>query len=158
MEICEQSEAFVEEDGDLVFDHTKLILRRDNEYFYTRANWRLSSPSAVDISQLKISQIPVENVWPPMDPCFTRAPDPLPPNSYVKQPSLLYYGDTPASLEPGRQILAEVEVCEVLRRHPYPNIAQYRGCLTKSGRVMGLCFHKYPTTLSQKLKETTPFD
>lgn len=39
MEICEQSEAFLEEDGDLVFDHTKLILRRDDEYFYARANW-----------------------------------------------------------------------------------------------------------------------
>lgn len=157
MEICEQSEAFVDKDGDLVFDHTKLILRRD-EYFYARANWRVSSPSAVDISQLKISKIPMENVWPPMDPCFTPAPDPLPPNSYIKQPSLLYYGDSPASLEPGRQVLAEVEVCEVLRRHPHPNIAQYLGCVTKNGRVTGLCFNKYPMTLSQKLKEATPFD
>lgn len=40
MEICENGEAFVEEDGDPVFDHTKLILRRGDEYFYARANWR----------------------------------------------------------------------------------------------------------------------
>ena len=89
-----------------------------------------------------------------MDPSFTLAPSPLPPDSYFKQPSLLYYGDTPASLEPGRQVLAEVEVCEVLRRHPHPNIAQYLGCVTENGRAMGLCFKKYD--LSQHLS-TKPF-
>lgn len=56
-----------------------------------------------------------------MDPSFTLAPSALPPDSYFKQPSLIYYDDTPASLEPGRQVLAEVEACEVLRRHPHPN-------------------------------------
>ncbi|KAM5476734.1 hypothetical protein MauCBS54593_000004 [Microsporum audouinii] len=158
MEICEQSEAFVEQDGDLVFDHTKLILRRDNEYFYARANWRTSSRSTVDISQLKVSRIPTENVWPLMDPRYTPAPDPLPPNSYIKQPSLLYYDDTPASSEPDRQVLAEVEACEVLRSHPHTNIAQYLGCVTKDGRITGLCFVKYPMSLSQRLTATAPFD
>ena len=154
MEICENSEMFVEEDDDLVFDHTKLILRRGDEYFHARANWRNPSPSADDLSQLEVSKIPIENVWPPMDPSFTLAPSPLPPDSYFKQPSLLYYGDTPASLEPGRQVLAEVEVCKVLRRHPHPNIAQYLGCVTENGRAMGLCFKKYD--LSQHLS-TKPF-
>ncbi|EGC47225.1 serine/threonine protein kinase [Histoplasma capsulatum var. duboisii H88] len=156
MEICEQSEAFVEQDGDLIFDHTKLILREDDEYFYARANWRVSSPA--DISQLKINKILTQNVWPPMDSRYTPSPDPLPPNSYIKEPSLLHYGDTPASLEPGRQLLAEVEVCEVLRRNPHPNIAQYLGCVTKGGRIMGLCFVKYSMTLSQRLRKATPFD
>jgi hypothetical protein len=90
MEICEQSQAFLDKDGDLVFDHTKLILRRGSEYFYARANRRVSSLSAVDISQLKLHKINTENVWPPMDPSFTPVPDPLPPNSYIKQTSLLY--------------------------------------------------------------------
>jgi serine/threonine protein kinase len=27
-----------------------------------------------------------------------------------------------------------------------------------AGKITGLCFHKYPMTLSQKLKEATPFD
>lgn len=158
MEICEQSEAFVEQDGDLVFDHTKLILRRDSDYFYARTNWRASSRSTVDISQLKISKIPTENVWPLMNPRYTPSPDPLPPNSYIKQPSLLYYGDTPASVEQGRQVLAEVEACEVLRNHPHTNIARYLGCVTKNGRIMGICFVKYPMNLSQRLKEATAFN
>jgi serine/threonine protein kinase len=160
MEICEKAEAFVDQDDDIVFDHTRLILRRDNEYFYARTDWRILDlhPSAADISQLELNKIPMENVWPPMDPRFTPAPDPLPPNCYVKQPSLLYYSDTPASLEPARQVLAEVEACEVLQQHPHPNIAQYFGCVTMDGKITGLCFHKYPITLSQKLKEATPFD
>ena len=142
----------------LVFDHTKLILRRDNKYFYARASWRASSPSEIDSSQLEASEFPIENVWPSMDPNFTLAPSPLPPDSYFKQPSLLYYGDTHASLESGRQVLAEVEACEVLRRHPHPNIAQYLGCATENGKVMGLYFKKYPVALSQKLKDGTPFN
>lgn len=61
-------------------------------------------------------------------------------------------------LESGRQLLAEVEACEVLPRHPHPNIAQYLGCVTENGKVMGLYFKKYPVALSQKLKDGTPFN
>lgn len=146
----------MEQDGDLIFDQTKLILREDDEYFYARANRHVSSPA--DISQLKINKILTQNVWPPMDSRYTPAPDPLPPNSYIKEPSLLCYGDTPAALEPGRQLLAEVEVCEVLRRNPHPNIAQYLGCITKNSRITGLCFVKYSMNLSQRLRKATPFD
>ncbi|PGH09737.1 hypothetical protein GX51_00417 [Blastomyces parvus] len=139
MQICEQSEAFVELDGSPVFDHTKLILRRDDEFFYARANWRETSGRK----------------WTPR---YTPAPDPLPPNPYIKQPSLLYLGNTSASFEPGRQVLAEVDASEVLRSHPHPNIARYLGCVTENGRIMGLCFAKYPRNLLQRLKEPTPIN
>ncbi|EFW20402.1 hypothetical protein D8B26_003210 [Coccidioides posadasii str. Silveira] len=119
---------------------------------------RASSSSAVDISQLEITKIPAEKIWPPMDPHYTLAPDPLPPNSYIKQQSLLYYSDTPASLEPGHQILAEVEACEVLQSHPHPNIAQYLDCVTKNGRITGLCFIKYSMNLFQRLKKESSCD
>ena len=51
-----------------------------------------------------------------MDLYFNPAPNSLPPNSYLEQPNFLYHGNIPASLELGRQVLAEVGVCEVLRR------------------------------------------
>ncbi len=76
----------------------------------------------------------------------------------MKQPSLLHYGDTAASLHLNTQLLNEVEICEILRRHPHPNNAHYLGCVVKDGRVRGLCFVKYPATLRQKLKDGTPFD
>lgn len=40
MEICEQNEAFVEEDGDLAFHHTKIILRDGNQYYYALTEQR----------------------------------------------------------------------------------------------------------------------
>lgn len=128
MEIHEQRQAFIKKGENLVFDHTKLILRRGSEYFFARAKWRRrSAPSADEISQLETTKISIEDVWPPMKSSFTLAADPLPPNTYIKQPSLLHYGDSPASLQPGRHILAEIEACEVLRtlevaRHHTPDL------------------------------------
>ena len=47
MEVCEHNEAFVEEDGDLAFSHTKVILRQGDLYFYaiTRHRYLLSGIS-----------------------------------------------------------------------------------------------------------------
>ena len=103
-----------------------------------------------------MTRIPVDQIWPLVDPKFTRAPDPLPPASYVKRPRLLYYGlDDP---DYSRPILAEVEACELLRLHPHANGARYLGCIVREGRIRGLAFAKYSVTLSQMLKDGTYFD
>lgn len=79
--------------------------------------------------------------------------------SYVKRPSLLNYESTSNHPEFLELILSDIRVCEILRRNPHPNIAQYLGCLVnKEGRVSGLVFAKYPITLTQILREETPFD
>jgi hypothetical protein len=78
---------------------------------------------------MDLIQIPIDDIWPVYHPKFTQAPNPLPPNSYVKQPSLLYYGDTAASFKLSSQLLNEAEACEILINHPHPNIAQYIGCI-----------------------------
>ncbi len=36
-------------------------------------------------------------------------------------------------------------------QHPHPNIASYRGCLEARGRVSGLCFKRYVSTLAEKV-------
>jgi serine/threonine protein kinase len=43
----------------------------------------------------------------------------------------------------------ELEVCEILKRHPHPNIATYLGCQVSDGRIIGICFSKYDSTLMQ---------
>lgn len=63
----------------------------------------------------------------------------------MKTPDLLSYADR--NLE--RQIACEADTCEVLRKHPHPNIATYYGCQLSYGRVSGLCFKRYTTTLSE---------
>ncbi|ORY56654.1 kinase-like domain-containing protein [Pseudomassariella vexata] len=41
--------------------------------------------------------------------------------------------------------------CEVIRNHPHPNVASYYGCRDTRGRVSGLCFKRYTSTLSEKV-------
>lgn len=48
-------------------------------------------------------------------------------------------------------IQRELEVREVLRRHPNPNIATYYDCREEVGRATGLCFKRYKETLSAKV-------
>jgi serine/threonine protein kinase len=158
MEICEKGQIFRENENDYIFDHSKIILRRaDDEYFYARTSQYIFRSPQIDINGLDTIQISAHHVWPLADPKFTRAPEPLPSTCYLKRPSLLYYENTPDKPDYAHQILTEVEACEVLRIHPHPNIAQYLGCVVRDGRIRGLCFAKYSITLSQMLKDETPF-
>nr|AAY23171.1 putative serine/threonine-protein kinase [Penicillium chrysogenum] len=58
-------------------------------------------------------------------------------------PSLLAYAD--GNLD--KQITREIRTCETLRKNPHPNIAAYYGYTESCGRVSGLCFKRYPSTL-----------
>ncbi len=156
MEICERGEIFADRAGDWVFDHSKLILRTANdEYYYFKTSQRIFHPARVDIKGLRAIKIPVD-IWPLVDAEFTRAPEPLPATCYVKQPGLLYY-EAATGPDYAELILGEVEACEILRKHPHPNIARYLGCIVKDGRIRGLAFDKYTTTLSQMLEDGTSF-
>ncbi|KAH8655655.1 kinase-like domain-containing protein [Xylariales sp. PMI_506] len=41
----------------------------------------------------------------------------------------------------------EIEICELLQKHPHRNIAAYHGCFATNGRATGLCFARYKGTL-----------
>jgi hypothetical protein len=124
MEICEKGQIFIEKDNEYILDHSKIILRRaDDEYFYAITRQSIFRSPQIDIDGLDTIPIPADHVWPLADPKFIRAPEPLPSTCYLKRPSLLYYENTPNKPDYGRQILTEVEACEVLSKHPHPNIA-----------------------------------
>ncbi|PSR75071.1 hypothetical protein BD289DRAFT_464087 [Coniella lustricola] len=87
MEIYNQSEAFVDEEGDLVFDYTKVILKAsEDEFFFARIPHRLKTPPDIDFGAHDLTKIPVDD------------------------PNLLCYGDTNASFKLAEQILNEAEV------------------------------------------------
>ncbi|POR32016.1 Uncharacterized protein TPAR_07755, partial [Tolypocladium paradoxum] len=115
MEIHEQSEAFVQK-GELVPHHTKVSFRQHGEFFYTVSDHGLLPSVAADVNPSNLATILTETIWPEFDSKFSRVPKPLPPNYYVKRPSLLYYGDTTAFFEAGGQLRNEVAVCEPARR------------------------------------------
>jgi serine/threonine protein kinase len=101
---------------------------------------------------IKLVEIPTDDLWPIFDPKFTRASQSPPADIYIKRPSILMYGDIPASGKLTHQVLNEVEVCETLRKNPHPNIAQYLVCTVEDNRITGLCLVRYDITLSDKLK------
>jgi serine/threonine protein kinase len=70
-----------------------------------------------------------------------------PHDCYVKTPDLWAY--TSPNLE--QPILCEVEVCELLKTYPHPNIAVYKGCRSTNGRVSGIYFQRYTLTLQEKV-------
>lgn len=158
MEICERGQIFIETDQDPTFDHTKLILRGPNdEYFYAKSNERRFPSLQIDPNTVETIKIPT-NIWPLVTPELTQAPDPPPATAYLKRHSLLFYEATSGSSDYALQILTEVEACEILRKHPHPNIAPYWGCVVRDGRIRELCFPRYGVTLAQMLKDGTQFD
>jgi len=135
MEICEQNQSWAEEDGDLVFSHTKIILREGDQYYYTSTSRRYPDDGKADLQGLDIVPIQASHIWPPFQAQLGRAPEPLPQDYYVKQPRLIDYISTSTGF--GDLLLHEAEVCEILRASPHPNIAQYLGLsqiVTKQGR------------------------
>jgi hypothetical protein len=152
MEVCEQSEAFIEVEGDLSFSHTKVILRDGHQYYYAVTSHRYLRESHINLAELNPMAIPTSKIWPPFPTAFSRVSEPLTSNCYVKRPSLLWYGDTVASTDVSNLLLNEAQVCEILRANPHPNIAQYLGCVVENDRITGLYFVKYSMNLSEKVQ------
>jgi hypothetical protein len=159
MEVCDQNEAWVEKDEDYTFSHSKIILRKTDEYFYATSAHRYRSAADINMLDLDLIPIPVSEIWPQFPKHFKRAPEPLSETCYVKRPSLLYYGDTEASTGVSDLVLHEAQVCEILQRSPHPNIAEYLGCVVEKSRITYLCFVKYDMTLSQRITQVSrPFN
>lgn len=152
LEIVEQNEAFIEEDGDFVYDHTNIILRQEKQYFSAKVEDRSFQPNDLNIASLDITPIPSEHFCPKVQHDITEVLE-VYSNTYIKRPSLLSWQPSNANPESiGELVLQEAEVCEILKRNPHPNIAQYYGYLIEAERITDLCFAKYTSTISERLK------
>lgn len=160
MEILEYSEAFVEKNGDLDFSHTKIIIRRGSLHYYAISSNRYHTASEIDPEALQQVPILSSRIWPAFPSDLTRVPEPLPDDCYVKRPCLLYYGDSEeAPTELATLTFHEAKTCEILKKSPHPNIAQYLGCLVNEhNRTKGLCFKRYEETLAQMVGRAHHFD
>ncbi|KAJ5625165.1 hypothetical protein N7510_001474 [Penicillium lagena] len=93
--------------------------------------------------------IPSHSFYPDYDNIFTRSYGNGSGNWHLKQPKLSDYNpDNPNQVQ--SQVLHEVRICELLRKQPHPNIAQYHGCDVQDGRITGLLFTKYDRTLMER--------
>ncbi|KAJ5364404.1 uncharacterized protein N7496_010117 [Penicillium cataractarum] len=135
MEIIQKNEAFKRIDnGQLRFSYVQIFARRDGVLYSGKWLNRQESPNTLEELQ-ELKRITIEDRGPEVKTTWSAV--------FVKTPSLLAYAD--GNLE--KRISREVETCEILRENPHPNIATYYGCNENNGRVSGLCFRRYKSTL-----------
>lgn len=151
LEVLETREAYEEEGGEYRFVGT-LIVYRDGDGFYHAISKARGSARPELIMDLVTSKTPIPTAAyrPRFLSTLTRAPDPLPHDTYIKRPSLISYDRVRESAPPNciaDDLLVEVQVYEVLRRNPHPNIARSLGCRTLGDEIDGICLPGYETAL-----------
>jgi Protein kinase domain len=155
LHVLEMNEAFEEVDGRFSFSGTLIVYQANTELHHAFLEARCSSLSDVTAESLTNDiRIPVEAYNPLFPSELTRAPDPLPINSFIKKPQLISYDRICLGSQPtliAESLLEEATVCELLIKHRHPNIAAYFGCQVSDGRIIGLCFARYQRTLMQEV-------
>lgn len=125
--------------------YVKVIARKDGEYYLGKWTDRKRQPC--EFSQLQdVKLIPSKNRSPVLQPHWTVVPDGNFPY-YIKRPSL------EDCLDPGLEVQVEheIQMCELVRQPPHPRLATYHGAVVVQGRVSGLAFEKYETTLLERV-------
>lgn len=146
MEVLNALHCFTPVDGGIKFIYTKVLFRRDGVIYCAKSpNKRVDSAVGAD-NLSDVRPIPPQAYRPLLPPGCTIALGSS--DCYIKQPNLISFegGVTLANL-----VLKELTACEVIRKHPHPNIATYYGCIASEGRVAGLCFKQYPENLMGKI-------
>lgn len=161
-QILEKAEAFIDSSsGDLEFHHTAVVFRDPNgrNIFWIHVPDRIFRNDQIfpfeNLENLEGALlISPERVFPLFDPSagFTICPNPNSSDVFVKRPSLLDYNSESDAIR--ETFLQEAQVCEtLLKKVPHVNIARYLGCAVEDSRITGLCFTRYQTTLSEKVKQ-----
>ena len=151
IEMLQQNECFEEIDGQYECTGTLAVYRFGDDIFHMFSKSRYQDPTDIRIEEsVATIKIPLSAYCPLFKSIFNICPDALFSDCYVKRPSLISYDRIRDSTNPRQisdDVLAEVEICELLKQHPHPNIACYLGCQVREGRITGICFAKYQKTL-----------
>jgi Integrase zinc binding domain len=154
MEIVDNTRTFGKVDGKFEFYRNTYILKKGDVFFYAFTYVRRQLIRNVKIDELDVHPIPVDAICPPFSQDLTLAPDPLPQDCYVKGPRYIQYEpEAPVGCRPCDRLMKEIQICEILKENPHPNIAQYMCFTVRNNRINGLVFTKYHTTLADRFKD-----
>ena len=149
---CNEVFAWIGDVGDmrnLRFDFTKIILQDSSgAYYQSRTNQQTMDTEKVILTNLKMHPIPDDHIYPIYRENLLRAPDSILSNCYIKRPALSTYEDGDDAHEFKNYMMAEIEICEILKKNPHPNVTEYLGCLIMGdGTIHGICLTLYEITL-----------
>jgi serine/threonine protein kinase len=145
MQICQHQQCFDLEDGQPKFIYTAVLLRHDGKLWRGRLRTRNPGTDCRMDEVDNLKQIPEDALFPRVPPGSVIPP--IQSSSFFLKKTNILSVTLGASLK--RDILRELAVCDLIMKHPHPNIAIYHGCQSINGRVTGLYFEKYPRTLSE---------
>ena len=81
--------------------------------------------------------------------------DTPPIDCFIKRHCLTSYDRVLTNISPSRvfrDLLADVGICKILKRHPHPNIARYLGCQVRNSRIIRFYFARYSQILMGRVK------
>ncbi|KAE8146927.1 kinase-like protein [Aspergillus avenaceus] len=134
MEVIQIDEAWERIECKIKFSYVRVFVRQDGILYTGKWNNRLNPPTMLKHLQ-ELRQVSTEDWGPKVKETWSGV--------YVKTPSLVAYVDR--NLE--NQITREIKTCQILRENPHPSIAIYYSFTESDGRVSGLCFRRYVSTL-----------
>jgi serine/threonine protein kinase len=153
--------AFFQEEVDSdsnAFRYTSFGLLDDNEtLYYGQLPVRMTEIS-LDQLMAALNPVPDDTIfpaWPRPETKLRDAPEPLPPDVFIKRASLELY-EMLRQLGIEKQLCtsltAEAQVLEELLKHPHPNLIGYHGCRIVRGHITGLVLDKHPHDLQTCMK------
>lgn len=154
MRIIECSEDFGGPEDGFAFNKTVIVYELEGSVYRAFSRKQYQSTAEIQLGDLySTNKIHRSIVYPRFEESFTKAegsPEHL-STLYLKEPSLSSYDPRYPQLIRDTW-LEEVKICELLKQHPHPNIAQYHGCaVSQSGMMEGMFFSKYEETLMDRV-------
>ncbi|KAF3810264.1 hypothetical protein GCG54_00002722 [Colletotrichum gloeosporioides] len=150
-------ESFEEnENGDFKFKCTKFLLVDKDEH--TAWIGSIEIPKKQVSLEQAISclrRVPDTEIYPPSLPDadavdasnFTLADD-----IWLKRPNIAVYNQVAGTSVIADEFLEEIAVYQRIQQNPHPNLVEFKGCLQKNGRIVGVLLRRYSMTLSTRVE------
>ncbi|KOS41436.1 hypothetical protein ACN38_g7685 [Penicillium nordicum] len=153
MYVLEYSEDFGGHADDFAFQKTIIVYEMSGSIYRAYSRKRYTSKEEIQFGDLfSTNKIQGALIFPEFSDKFTKAEKPSDCSTwYLKKPSLSPYSPQyPALIR--ETWIEEVKTCELLKKNPHPNIAQYHGCaVVDDGSIRGIYFTKYDETLMARV-------
>ncbi|KAJ5780600.1 hypothetical protein N7457_005760 [Penicillium paradoxum] len=152
MYILEYSEDFGGPQHGFAFQRTIIVYEMSGAIYRAYSRKRYTTKDEIQFSDMfSTNKIPGTRIFPEFSDKFTQA-DSISDQSiwYMKRPSLSPYSPQyPVLIR--ETWIEEVKTCEILKKAPHPNIAQYHGCAVVDGSIRGMYFTQYDQTLMDRV-------
>ncbi|KAH8805512.1 kinase-like domain-containing protein [Xylogone sp. PMI_703] len=102
-----------------------------------------------------LCRVPDDKIYPavtPDLPLVTIADYSPKSDTWIKRPNISVYNQVEGSTIIADDFLEEVQVYQFLQSNSHPNLVEFKGCLEKNNRVVGILLKRYAATLQTRVE------